>query len=972
MKRFCVLLISALIVQCAFAQSEPLYDHPVPVTPAVSNMFRYGETETSLFSGKINYSVAIYQLTDPDFDLDISVSYTSDGFKPRKHSGRVGYNWSLNAGGCIYREIRGVADDFVDQGNTGIQGMYSFLSGPSIPDKDEIFDFSSLFFNRGNISTIELRNNSNTVYDYEPDIFHFNFCGHQGSFMLNNQGGFVSVSGEAVRIKVESFVTLAGNLLEQPTPNFEQKITLTTLDGYQYVFGGRRDAVEYTLSLSDIANGQNQSKPTINAWYLTQIIAPNKRQVDFYYEDAANAINSSLWVYDESYDVYRPTLNSEEIPYPAAFDSRMKHSRSRDVVLDSIIVRGSTPLKITFFNSLETSRLYQDGIYHNYPQNNNQLDSIVVSAAGRRIKTAKLNYCYRSSSDGGFNWRFLSSIYVSGIGAYGFTYPTGTYPKLETQGSNYWSEADFYGYSQQHSLLGVLSRITFPTGGWQTYEYEQHSYGERRHFKTTDDVNGNLVTESISGGISRPGARISRIRTFDSDGNLVETKSYTYQKEDGTSSGVYYDFTMLDIGDNFGFLYYNRGYSFINSHIGYSRVTETTSTPNGTQYKVVSEFATGPSTYQMSSDNNLNYVINHNPSETNTVSGHTHSCSDFLQLGLFSYFPRPASIGRVTSEKIYRGNELQRETIYSYNDIPLESGLLMVQPLFPSYDTEDIVVFASGKDCYASKRFYITPDVLRQKTVKDYTNGHLHLAVEDFQHDGLKRLTESTIRYDYGKWFFSSYRYPDEYGSTSNDHMTSKGMYWLTKEGRIGSPVETYSGFFNSDGIKHVISGRIELYKNTEPDAISRLSSPIGGPSNNLPTHYTYHYQTLLLKVTDPITDYMPMERHPNRMHYDSRYYTACSYCYNQDLRLTDVRPIGEAGTEYVWDGEYLQSERTGSMVSSYTHIPYVGIHSKTDPRGNVLYYDYDSDGRLKEIYRLNNGTKEILQAYEYHFATQE
>lgn len=968
MKRFCVLLISALIVQCAFAQSEPLYDHPVPVTPAVSNMFRYGETETALFSGKINYSVPIYSLTDPDFDLDISVSYTSDGFKPRKHSGRVGYNWSLNAGGCIYREIRGVADDVNDQTNDRV-GMYTFLSSESIPDKDEVFDLSSPFLIQDD-ATKYMRDGRKTI-DYQPDIFHFDFCGYHGSFMLNNQGEFVSVKGDAVKIKVVSLVTHMTGNVSALMPIGQQRIILTTQDGYQYVFGGRRDALEYTISLSGVASEHSQPMPTVNAWYLTRITAPNKRKIDFYYKDQSSANNSNLWVYDESYDAYHP-MEEEDMSNPVAHSFRLMHSRSRDVVLDSIVVSGTSPLKITFFNHLSTHRLYEHSRYSSASNNNYQLDSILVSTGSRRLKSAQLEYVYRTSQGGYFYWRFLSSIYVSGVGHYGFKYPTGTYPTLDMSGENYWSEADFYGYSQQQSLIGLLDTVFFPTGGWQTYEYEQHSYGERRHFKTTDDVNGNLVTESIAGSVTRPGARVKAVRTYDSNGNLVETKSFTYQKENGASSGVFYDYTMLDIGNNIGLVYSGRGYSFLNSHIGYSRVTETTSTPGGTQYKVISEYSTGPSSYQMTADNNLNYVRNHNPYETNTIPGHTHSCTDFLSLGLFTYFTRPSSVGKLVSEKIYRGNELQRETIYTYNDVPLDNEQLMVQPLFSSYDTEEIVVFANAVDCYAAKRIYMAPDVLRQKTVKDYTNGHLHLAVEDFQHDGLKRLTESTLRYDYGKWFFTAYRYPDEYNATSSDHMTSKGMFHLTQEGRIGVPVEKYSGYYGTDGLKHITSGRIELYKNTEPDAISRLSSPIGGPSNNLFTHYTYHYQTLVLKVADPITDYMPMERHPNGMHYDSRYYTACSYGYNQDLRLTQVTPIGEAETRYVWNGEYLQSETTGSMTTSYTYLPYVGISSKTDPRGNTVYYNYDSNGRLEEIYRMNNGSKEILQAYEYHYATQE
>lgn len=968
MKRIYVLLISALMVRCAFAQSEPLYDHPAPITPAVSNIFRYGDTETALFSGKINYTVPIYSLTDPDFDLDISVSYTSDGFKPRKHSGRVGYNWSLNAGGCIYREIRGVADEVYDQTPNKV-GMYTCLSVGAIPDKDAVFDFSSPFLNQSEAT--KYFQVGGMMVDYQPDIFHFDFCGYHGAFMLNNNGEFVSVQGDAVKIKVESFVTHQNNnMSSSPMPTELQKIILTTQDGYQYVFGGQREALEYTISFSGVAGNLSQPMPPVNAWYLTRITAPNKRKIDFYYKDQTSAINSNLWVYDESYDMYHPT-DPEAMPFPIASSSRLQHSRIRDVVLDSIVVRGTSPLKITFFNHVATRRLYQHSHYSSAPKNNYQLDSILVSTGNRRLKSARLGYVYRTAQGGCFHWRFLSSIYVSGVGQYGFTYPTGTYPTLDMSGENYWSEADFYGYSQQQSLKGLLSSVSFPTGGWQTFDYEPHSYGERRHFKTTDDINGSLVTESVAGSVTRPGARVKAVHTYDSNGTLIETKSFTYQEENGTSSGVFYDYAMLDIGNNLGLVYSGRGYSFLNSHIGYSRVTETTSTPNGTLYRVVSEYATGPSSYQMSSDDNLNYIRNHDPLEINSISGHTHSCMDFLRLGLFSYFTRPSSIGRLLSEKIYLGNELQRETIYTYNDIPLNTEQFMVQPRFSTYDTEEFVIFVNAIDCYASKRFYIAPDVLRQKTIRDYTTGHLHMAVEDYKHDYLKRLKESTVRYDYSKYFFTSYSYPDEYDVRYSDYMAAKGLYMLTQTGRIGKPVEICSGYIDSEGNKFITSGRIELYKNSQPEALPLLLS-LGDDRSDLYSPYVYHYSTLLLKVSAPISDYTQMARINGGLNYDSRYYVACGYLYNINQRLERLSPQGKAETRYVWNGEYLQSETTGSMTTSYTYLPYVGISSKTDPRGNTVYYNYDSDGRLAEIYRINNGSKEILEAYEYHIATEE
>ena len=81
------------------------------ISTQVEGMIRYGDVETSLFTGTLNFSIPIYSLKDPDFNLDLTLYYNSDAFKPLKHSGWVGYNWYLSAGGCITREVRNYADE---------------------------------------------------------------------------------------------------------------------------------------------------------------------------------------------------------------------------------------------------------------------------------------------------------------------------------------------------------------------------------------------------------------------------------------------------------------------------------------------------------------------------------------------------------------------------------------------------------------------------------------------------------------------------------------------------------------------------------------------------------------------------------------------------------------------------------------------------------------------------------------------
>ena len=56
------------------------------------------------------------------------------------------------------------------------------------------------------------------------------------------------------------------------------------------------------------------------------------------------------------------------------------------------------------------------------------------------------------------------------------------------------------------------------------------------------------------------------------------------------------------------------------------------------------------------------------------------------------------------------------------------------------------------------------------------------------------------------------------------------------------------------------------------------------------------------------------------------------------------------------------------AQLSTYSYIPLVGLHSKTNERGLVTFYNYDGLGRLSEMYRMVNGVKQVLQSYKYHY----
>lgn len=962
-----------------------------------ADMIRYGDTRTSLFTGKMNFSIPVYSLSDPDFDLNVALCYFSDGFKPCKNSGYVGYNWFLQAGGCISREVRNYPDEtyrYRFSISKRLEGMYHFAKNHSI-NKEDVFALdSNTIYNCGvNNAGPNIGNNCNISADYQPDIYHFNFCGYEGKFIINNNGKPVVICGDYISIDLSKTLDSKDDnaLIERPLPVENSQITVITKDGYTYIFGGEISALEYSLSLKNSQQEERQFPPIVNTWHLSKIIAPNKRTITYYYKGHNEGTNPSnnLFVFSQFYDPFAISENLENHP----IDQHIKFNYTKECILDSICISGEQPIAIYFYNSL-AERMYKHSHYIARCYENYKLDSIQIRSGNRLIKHAVLSYDYKShkiSSTPYFYWRFLSNVTISGEGVYSLSYKHPlSYPNLYIEtNDDYLGLMDLNGYWKDNPTAGLLNEVIFPTGGKQRYTYGTHTYQIERRFRRIN-ANSDIELSSIDYGRSvvATGGRIEKIETFSND-VLVESTSFSYINNENpwTSTGIYYNKLAIYPQDENGTtLMVNtpNNYSLLDSHIGYSQVREVIKNGNGNILSQnIYSFDTGAEHYSTFNNPSINVGY----SEF-SIPYHVYS-------GALSYNEHLYGKGKIRQLDYYKDGGIVKSIQYVYNGVPLSQTELIPQNQNQLGCVDTIVIFSNFGSIPVARKLFVYPDVLNQEVTTTFSSEVDLITNKTYQYDKKLRLKHETITDSRDISHFTKYTYPDEINVSDDDFIFNpNALYLLRRSNRISEPIETVSGYMENNH-EYLTSGKINLYtvgsylefppnshhapshNPVVPDWLDSISYPGGGIRDSLIDsvvmirQYPYLHKTLSLSMTEPIADYQAMGANGSIVTYDDRYALDMEYSFDPMGRPTFVKPFGASATTYTWEGIYPKTKFVGKQKYTYTYIPYVGINSVTDPRGITTYYTYDANGRLVETYQIVNGKKQILNAYRYHVKSE-
>jgi hypothetical protein len=553
------------VLICCHQVRAQIPKEPVSVTsPNAASLGLYGEVPVSFFTGMPNIELPLHTLQAGKLAVPVSLSYHASGFQPDAHPGWVGMGWNLSAGGAISRSVNDMPDDF-NNPNYYLGGNSGYYFNKSILDGWD-------WFQQSRMQSIARTNEM--LKDTEPDEFSFNFLNYTGKFYYTHTGGWQVKCNRPIKVELYSVagVNQAPNyFLDVPfTAPYNSRantygysksfagFTIIGEDGTRYVFGGNTSAMEYSMAFFD----QEGDDWVANSWYLTKITHTDGRTVDLAYErdDFINQMYISV-----SHNVQTRTVSSGGFfnPQPSCSSSSsypVGASYTGKLVAPVYLTTvQSGAHTIRFDRSTSTELPYAQSAYswrysewymsatwgsqflpylergssnNSYPSclSNlrwKKLDQIRVEYKGQTIKRISLGYNNVATER-------LTLLSVAESGAGGLSKPAHRFdynnyhnlPGYLANENDHWGfhnaryasldYANYYSYRQPSTnsavyLAGMLTRITYPTGGVTDFEYEQHSYG-----KQVNEQRNQVL--AVSGGTAPAGGvRIRKVSSYSLD-----------------------------------------------------------------------------------------------------------------------------------------------------------------------------------------------------------------------------------------------------------------------------------------------------------------------------------------------------------------------------------------------------------------------------------------------------------------------
>ena len=536
MKRY-LLIIGMMVVTAnlLLAQNEI-----TPVSPTAASFAKYGTTPVSLYTGIPNISIPIYTIKIRNFELPVSLNYHAGGVKVEDVPSWVGMGWTLNAGGVLNRKQNGITDEDMIDRYSGFTSDAAFLTSPTITQACfNAWTTGKTFIptlDQANLNVFDaaIEHLSAAKYDLESDFLSFSCGNESGKFILNAEN-------QVFGIPQNSYIITNGypsSSYNASNKKFFNQWVVKNSSGVEFVFGKSRingnDEFEITYPFG------NSYDCSINTWYINEIKLPTGEQIRFDYD---------YYSYDLDF-VESPTFNSEgaemirnskvsyskmlrlkEINFPTGKLVFVAGTKRKDLVNDKVLDRiesyaknGSSfeLVKIWKFvtnNPTEVTSTTDDESFRY------ALKSIETkSPSGTKSEVYKFEY-ENESVESNFGLPSRKSMLQDLWGYYnGNSNNGGNMTPAEFQADdNYMigrmltTKTGSRVINTICSKYGTLKKITYPTGGYTLFEYENNTARIPNNSVSLGYMNAKLILESITSNTQAYNAGVSVLNTNGND-----------------------------------------------------------------------------------------------------------------------------------------------------------------------------------------------------------------------------------------------------------------------------------------------------------------------------------------------------------------------------------------------------------------------------------------------------------------------
>lgn len=799
--------------------------------------------------------------------------------------------------------------------------------------------------------------------------------------------------------------------------------TITTDDGVKYEFGGISNAIEYSIPFFN----QFTDQWVANSWHLTKIIHPNGNHVDINYQrgDFVSQMYLSL-KRGNTYITNLPgTIIIQENSDFNDLEKNINGSLVSPIYLSEIISNNEI-VNFNFSTTTEfkyTPRTYFARYDHNYLMyaqgvfpflqrvggqdfsllesvNNlkwKKLDQISVLKRDDNTPLKMFNFTYNNISN---ERLFLLQVsQTGGDNLKGNVYTFDYYKKDKIP--NYLSnKLDSWGYyngisayltddptlytntrntvDNDKSKYGILTGITFPTGGYTKFIFENHDYSKK---VSTNRWEQCITTaNTIAGGL-----RVKKILKYDTNhyrAKAIDSTEYYYRNHYtfgnyGTSTGILSNAIQYHYDDYFAQIdSVKKCYKDL--------IISQSVLPNvmgGPDFQIVYSLVT-----EKKSDGSfIQYTF------TNYDNGHLDEQCIGRSLGAnHTYLP-------VTSKSHERGklisitNHNNLQQIVSKKDITYQTvNTEFIKCLYSKLTTID------ESDCGPINGDF---SMFELAAFKIYTGSYLPKIEREYLYsiDGNTLISETVKQYSYNdhKFLNSQASTIKKNNSVTDEHsveyrypfdILSSEYEMLSNHNIIKTPIETIKKLNGK-----VIGANLLTYQNLLPSCnySLKLTGPISNfgyyDGNNINPLYfepelsitRYHNNTVKniaeIKGKDGVyTTYL--------WGYKNEYPIAeiVNASYDQVKNVINEQQINSIANSYLLTSDNilalnnLRTVITNAKITIYSYKPTIGIVSATDPRGVTSEYQYDGIGRLKDVFLIEKNAqgvevKKLINAYNYN-----